>query len=239
MESLDGFKWYIRRPSDYLVLNEGEECLMQFLRAASGKDKVLLDVGAHVGKYAVRLSRLYWKVLAFEPNPENLKTLYKNLELNKCGNVKVFEVAAGDFEGELEIHDMGGSSTLLSAERKTPVYRVKVKRIDDLASHADVVKIDVEGWEERVVRGMFRLIEKDLPLIIIEHHEARGYKNLGDMKGRIRKLLSSYYAFDLNGIHSAYIPKTISKEEIAERFPCVIACCWIKKVFDNVKAGRD
>ena len=239
MESWDGFKWFIRRKDDLLVLNDGEECLMRFLKEASGKDKVLLDVGAHVGKYTVRLSRLYGKVIAFEPNPENLKTLRKNLELNKCSNVEVLEFAAGDFEGELELHDMGGSSTFLGVKQKTPVYKVYVKRIDDLVEHADVVKIDAEGWEERVVRGMYRLIERDLPLIVIEHHEARGYKNLGDMKGRIRRLLSGYYAFDVNGIHSVYIPKNFGKEEIAERFPSVIVCCWIKRVFDNVKAGRD
>ena len=56
LTSWDGYKWYIENDSDKLPLNEGEETVLKFLYMVARRDRIFLDVGAHVGKYTVRMS---------------------------------------------------------------------------------------------------------------------------------------------------------------------------------------
>ena len=142
---------------------------------------VLFDVGANVGFFTVIGARIVGeegRVYAFEPVARNAAYLRLNCRLNRLRNVQVLQVAAGDEtrSGALHLADYSGGSTLDVAGRP-PDYRrtrsVDVVRIDDLMESSafappDVVKIDVEGAELHVLRGMQRTLQQCRPVVIYE-----------------------------------------------------------------------
>ena len=222
--SLDKYRWFIESDEDYLVLNEGEYTVRKFLREIARPDWVFVDVGAHVGEYAVRLARYYMKVIAIEPNPRAVAKLVKNIKLNNINNIEVIQVACGDVETEMMLRVRGGSSTLLPDIKSDTVVKVKVTRLDNIVEHADVIKIDVEGFEEKVILGAMKLIEKCRPILVIEHHEERGYQQCAGMRERIKKHLRGYIAFNLDFVHWAYVPEGDRLEHVLKTCPDVI--CW-------------
>ena len=126
----------------------------------------VMDVGANVGIYSLYLSRAVGpagKVLAVEPDPDNLALLRANLELNGCDNVIVLPFALGiesgevdlfqtdDNRGNLSFADLGGTGRSVS---------VSVRRgeqvLEELGVAPRVAKIDVEGAEPQVISGLGR-----------------------------------------------------------------------------------
>jgi len=234
VKSWDGFKWYIENDSHKLVLNDGERTVIEFLKMVSGKGKVFVDIGAYLGSHTVRLAKYYEFVYAVEPNPEAVKVLRENLKLNDIYNYVIMQFALGDREGEAILNLRGGSSTLLEGYKGKGKIRVKVKRLDDIIDYANVIKIDVEGYEEHVIRGGLDLIRKCKPVIVIEHHENREYKELKGTRERIRKLLSDYISINLNGVHYAYVPKDYDLSKIKD----ALVWDWINYVLKNIEEGR-
>jgi FkbM family methyltransferase len=104
----------------------------------------------------------------------------KNLELNRAGNVNLRQVALGDKEGSITFHtasdDHLGTSTLRpSGADKGRSEQVQLVRLDSSvqpSDRVDLVKIDVEGAEMLVLRGMTRLLEAQRPSIILELTDA-------------------------------------------------------------------
>lgn len=234
VKSLDGFKWVIKNKDDVLVLNEGEYTVRLALIEYASKDKVFCDVGAHVGEYTVRMSKYYKQVIAIEPNPEALEVLRENLKINNITNVIIIPKACGDCKTTLILYDRGGSSTFLNNYKTDKYYIVEVDKLDHLVEKVDVIKIDVEGYEEKVIRGAMRLIKYCKPIIVIEHHEFRGYEECKGMKERIQKLLSDYYCLCLDDTHYAYIPK----EHDLRNYPFTVFCHWINKCLKNLQEGK-
>lgn len=139
-----------------------------------------VDVGAHAGTYSVLLSHHADHVYAFEPSPHSFEIL-KNLNI---GNVTVFNIALGNENGEAEISfpRVSGKIDFALATLRTlgadeyeriDLQKVKVSKFNDFETQIDFnridfVKIDVEGFEMHVLRGMDRLIEQYKPTLLIE-----------------------------------------------------------------------
>jgi FkbM family methyltransferase len=140
------------------------------------------DVGANYGVHTVLMSRLVGptgRVCAFEPVPALADSVADHIALNKCANVDVFQVALDESSGFADFATSTGTSTghLLSsdARRTGDILRVEVATLDDLVFERglplpDVIKIDVEGAESRVLHGASRVLEEAHPLLIVELH---------------------------------------------------------------------
>lgn len=235
-ESCDGYRWYVREhprfSHDGSTLQFREISTYRALRDASSKDKVFVDIGSHVGYYTVRLAKYYKKVVAIEPNPYSIQALKENIRLNNLTNVEVIECACGDVESEAVLYDRGAMATLLPVVECWERIKVKVKPLDDLVEKADVIKIDAEAYEEKILLGAKRILSECKPVIIIEHHDFRGY-NI-DSEPRIRnQILRDYWAIELNTIHCLYIPKGVDLSPFKQQ----IADVWIKRVLDNIQKG--
>jgi len=127
----------------------------------------VVDVGAHVGYYSVMCSRRVGPgggVLAFEPEPENHRLLQANLLLNDCRNVQVRQVALADGRGRASLHlsdeNFGDHRLQAVAGRRT--VDVETLTLDEALDgfEPDFVKIDTQGAEPRILRGMARLLER-------------------------------------------------------------------------------
>ncbi len=127
-----------------------------------------IDIGAHVGYYSVLLSRCVGEqgtVLAFEPEPENYRLLSANLLLNDCRNVRAHALAIAAGAGQ---EGLFLSADNLGDHRLQPTpgrHSVEVRTIDldsmVEAAPVDFVKIDTQGAEPRVLRGMAGTIRQN------------------------------------------------------------------------------
>jgi FkbM family methyltransferase len=131
----------------------------------------VLDVGANIGLYSLALSRAVGpsgRVIAVEPDPDNLALLRKNLQANGCTNVTVIEDALGDESKDALLYESSDNRGALSTSDITGVgasraIRVRMRRGDDVMAEiglsARVAKIDVEGVEPLVtiLRSSYRV----------------------------------------------------------------------------------
>ena len=138
---------------------------------------VFIDVGANIGYFTVLASRLVGatgKVIAIEANPRTFKRLEANVALNRCANVDLCHVAAGEVLGfatmfEREPGNAGGDQVNFAAA--AAIASIKVERIDRLVGKQPVrlIKLDVEGAEAKALRGASGLLERaDAPDLVFE-----------------------------------------------------------------------
>jgi FkbM family methyltransferase len=150
-----------------------QEALVQYL----GPGDVLYDVGANVGYMSVLGARLVGprgRVECFEPLPSNVELLRENLDTNKFTNFAIHEFAASDHDGQarMSLGDglrIGNGQIVETADHTT--IEVPIHRLDGLKLRPpQLVKIDVEGVELAVLRGMTNILEASRPKIIVELH---------------------------------------------------------------------
>jgi FkbM family methyltransferase len=173
---------------------------LDFLRANTPAGGVFVDVGANVGTYAMVLARHVGprgQVIAIEPHPVTHARLAFNGMASGYRHVILVAAAAADADGELMIETDGdnlGASHIASAKTSSDsairVPSLRLLRIlrDAGTAHVDTLKIDVEGYEDRVLMGFFR----DAPLslwpraVVIEHLSRNEWLEdcLADMRAR-------------------------------------------------------
>ena len=180
-----------------------------------GSGGVFVDIGANIGYYALNAARLgATQVLAIEPNPMILARLQDNIALNNLSSkITVHEVAIGATQGVAELiiseNDFGSSSIVNKTVgthhinvQVMPLFRILEK---EGAEMADVIKIDIEGMEDRALFPYFETIKRNHypKLIIMEdginaHWErdilswllTNGYYKVGRTRGNIMLALS-------------------------------------------------
>jgi len=130
-----------------------------------------LDIGAHVGIWTKRLSRDFSQVLCFEPLQKHIECHKKNCEY--LNNVTLYEYALSDVETDsimtTKDHNSGMSSLLELKFKDKETIIVKTKTLDSFnLPKVDFMKIDVEGYEAKVLSGAKETITKWKPKIYIE-----------------------------------------------------------------------
>jgi FkbM family methyltransferase len=141
---------------------------LDFLRAHTPKGGVFVDVGSNAGTYALPLAHHVGpqgRVIAVEPHPIMVARLAFNQAASGSGNVALIAAAAGDADGELMIEtdheNYGASHVYPDASARSEAIRVPAMRLLSILRNQDVtkidsLKIDVEGYEDRVLVGFFR-----------------------------------------------------------------------------------
>ncbi len=128
----------------------------------------VVDVGAHVGYFTVLFSRLCGAdgfVHAFEPEPSNHRLLRANLLVNDCSNVEAHALALSDSAGTDSLFlspDNGGDHRMyfVAGRARCSVRTDTLDRV--LATErVDFMKIDAQGAEPRILRGMQGLIARE------------------------------------------------------------------------------
>lgn len=191
----NGAKFLARRgKTDILVLNEFSEPWMKHYFKPE-KGDVVIDVGAHVGKYALTAANLVRDegiVIAIEAHPENFDALLKNISLNGFKNVIPLNVAAFNKDDEqLRLFGSRDNGYSLKAFPNTGGVNVRAKRIDSIVENLNIkkvdwVKIDVEGAEVEVLEGMEKIVTRFSPKILIEVH-LENMRKIDDLLKNFRK----------------------------------------------------
>ncbi len=138
-------------------------------------DDVVLEVGANIGYYALMEASRCRKIYAFEPHPENVTRLKRNIELNGYTNIEVLHGGFGEEDGTLKLYTSELSNWHTAKENpgsSSEFIEVDCHRIDTFTEgHAapTFIKMDVEGYELQVLRGATETL-KHIRHLFIELH---------------------------------------------------------------------
>jgi FkbM family methyltransferase len=173
--SVDGIKYsLIDEESLWIVINY-ESFVSPWFKPS--KDQVVLDVGAHIGKYTLKTAKsvgMNGKVIAIEGDPENFRKLEKNIMLNNIQNALLFNLVAWNEERTLKIfHGKCAGWNSVKIDWKLGWHEAKAKPLDKIIEECsinrlDLVKIDVEDAEWEVLASLGETISKFRPKIIVE-----------------------------------------------------------------------
>jgi FkbM family methyltransferase len=178
------YKGNVRNQIDADVFFYGgfEKTMLFFLRDVLAiAPGTFVDVGANVGNHSLFMSRYAEHVHSFEPFPPVLDKMMCQVKANHVDNITIHQVALGDEAGVIPFYappeeSMGGGSFLESVASKhgqRPVVDLPVVCGDDyFARHGinefSAIKIDVEGYEIPVLKGLASTLKRIRPLVIME-----------------------------------------------------------------------
>lgn len=142
-----------------------------------------VDIGANIGMISLHGAALVGnsgQIDSFEPNPECCRRIKEFLELNNIGHVKLHEVGLSDVPdtltlSEISQHSGMGTLTLPSGvkdELISKTFEVSVSVGDDILTKNSkpikFIKIDVEGFEYRVLKGLEKTLKTWNPIVVTE-----------------------------------------------------------------------
>jgi FkbM family methyltransferase len=155
---------------------------LDFLRGHVAAGGSFVDVGANVGTYALPLARhvgASGQVIAVEPHPVTHARLAFNRMASGLQQVTLVAAAAGDSDGDLMIETDGdnlGASHVVTGKASASAIKVPSRRLQGILGESgltriDALKIDVEGFEDRVLIGFFATAPQALwpRAVVIEH----------------------------------------------------------------------
>lgn len=180
----------------------------------------ILDIGANIGFYAKILSDLTGargKVYCFEPDSTNFSYLQKAVKDHK--NISTFNMAVSDAESVLKVY----KSKLLNVDHRTypvnnydSIEEVKANSIDNLISSgtiqpANIIKIDIQGYELVAFKGMKKLLSESRDLKIVAEFWPHGFMRAGS---------SAIELFDFFGSlgYSIYFIGTNSDQKVTREY---------------------
>jgi FkbM family methyltransferase len=162
-----------------------EAAIVSAVAARFHEGEVAWDIGANLGLYSVALARRAGstgRLFCFEANPLCVFFLRLNLAVNGVSNAEIIPCALVDRAGDVAFTINYGNSNL-GVGKPSPVYAMKPGHrvlvagcaADDLVESEEIappalVKIDVEGGEGAVLRGMTRTLARHHPFLMIEIH---------------------------------------------------------------------
>jgi FkbM family methyltransferase len=166
-----------------------ERGLLAWFRTTVKAGECWLDVGAHYGYTALALSELvgaHGRVWAFEPIAETAGHLMRTARLNELTQLSVLPIGLGEPESlsltqSAFVRGMA-DSTLNLSHQSASILIARLDwlwpRLDDTSRRIHGIKIDVQGMELHVLRGMTGLLRAYRPLVVVELHAGVSRRDL-------------------------------------------------------------
>lgn len=183
-----------------LVSYSGEPDMVEFLKTNIHKDDIIWDIGANVGAYSLLAAKINGscakKVVSFEPYIPTFAHLWENIVLNDCTDrviplcVALTDKSSLDFLGISNVN-AGSSEHIIGDDKLLLIQPCIVMKGDDINNYLDIpspsiLKIDVDGFEVNVLKGMQDILgNKFLRGIIVEVER-------GKTEGPVTTLLQNY-----------------------------------------------
>ena len=141
---------------------------------------IFMDIGANVGHHSIFLSKFASQVLAFEPYPKVNMQFKKQIAHNNISNIQIFETGLSDRRETLNYYAPTGNNEGIGSfdessigKGNTSYGKLELQEGDqviesDSWKNIKLIKIDVEGFEKKVIKGLSRTIEEERPVIVCE-----------------------------------------------------------------------
>lgn len=211
---------------DYVIYTEGayEKRFLDLVEALLPQRRAALDIGANIGNHALFFSKMFSSVHAFEPNPQVIARLRRNVDANRAENITVHEFGLSSECAELPFHcNVDGNAGMgkFLPENAETATKLTVKRGDEIIetrriNDVDFIKVDVEGHEVSVLQGLRGVIERQQPVVAFEFHAADhpdGYFN------EFRSALPGYRFFECLYNTAGSLAKQIKWQLQSRGFP--------------------
>ena len=168
-----------------------EKAETRFFQSACRDGMTFLDVGANLGYYTALAARAVGpngRVLAVEPDPDSFGYLEQTIAANAVGNVQAFPVAASDAPATLPLYistDNRGDNRLYASGKARPQVEVAARPLDALLREnkidtVDLIKIDVQGYEPKVIAGLRETITASPNLTLLTEFWPQGIDEAGE-----------------------------------------------------------
>lgn len=153
-----------------------ENEVYRYLISKMKEGDVFIDVGAHVGKYALQAAKIVGSrglVIAIEPFPGNYSALLKGISLNNLKNIIALNLAAWNENCKLRLFITEVSSHHSVKNNDLEFIQVEAQTIDSILEKLNVttcdwIKIDAEGAEYEIIKGLEKCLRNIRPKFIIE-----------------------------------------------------------------------
>lgn len=191
-----GEQFYARAYFFYKKRREAPQTAL--IRRLAQPGTLAIDVGANIGYFTMIMANAVGPsgaVLAFEPDVRNLELLRMTLRRHRVGNARIVPSALGDYSGRAELWvnaDHPADHRMYPFNGHAGGYQIDIITFDDFMSvygdarRVSVVKIDVQGAELRVLRGMQdTLVRHPLAHLLLEvspDHLAEGGTRFGEVR---------------------------------------------------------
>ena len=141
---------------------------------------IFMDIGANVGHHSIFLSKFASQVLAFEPYPKVNMQFKQQIAHNNISNIQIFETGLSDRRETLNYYAPTGNNEGIGSfdessigKGNTSYGKLELREGDqviesDSWKNIKLIKIDVEGFEKKVIKGLSRTIEEERPVIVCE-----------------------------------------------------------------------
>lgn len=184
---LRGYRWIKGASVNGCWLGSFEQDKQVLFSTLVRPGQTVLDIGANVGFYTLLAAELVGnsgRVVSFEPLPRNQHYLREHVRLNGLTNVTLIEAAVADREGRASFASADAPEMgRLSDEGQ---LEVEVVSLDGAIAAGrvpvpDLMKIDVEGAEARVLEGARNLLATRRPTILLATHGAEVHRRCCDL----------------------------------------------------------
>jgi FkbM family methyltransferase len=169
----------------------------------------IIDIGANFGYHTLLFSReVQENVYAFEPQMQNFQLLENNIKHNNIKNIILYNFACGDNNCYVKMPIIEEYTNMVNMGDITPDNGIsnnfsitKSVILDEInfPSKIDFIKIDVQGWEKKVLIGAHNLLKKYKPVLIVEFEHfqlAKTNTSCEELFNFIRN--NNYYIFYLS-----------------------------------------
>lgn len=186
----------------------------QLLRDLLDEVDVFVNIGANIGYYCCHALSLNKHSVAFEPMPNNLYYLYKNIKINNWNNIKIFPVALSNENGITKIFGNNTGASLIRGwgnfEDSFYTYVPKLT-LDEIllkkyCNKKLLFMIDIEGSELEMLQGALITIKQEpspiwIVEIVLESKTLNKKKNIDRYKKTFDMfLLNGYKSYSINGV---------------------------------------
>lgn len=170
---------------DFLGHGEYEPHTTKLVEEYVKPDDVCVDVGASIGYFTLLFARLGKEVYSVEPTRNQFEFLKENVKLNKYEyKVKLFNLAASDKKEDLHIQ----ANATQDHMDAVPLDSILPKKVD-------FVKIDVDGSEPKVLKGLVKTIERNPQLKMIIEYYPSYIEKLGNQPQEMLEILDKYFTY--------------------------------------------
>jgi FkbM family methyltransferase len=173
---------------------------LAFLERHVKPGMTVVDVGANLGLYSLAIAKLVGesgRVYSFEPSPSLYCAAARNIERNNRGRIiRLENVGLGSKTGTATL-DLGvfnsGNNRLVESSQHATAVQVPITRLDDILPDltVDWIKIDSQGWEIEVLRGMKETLRRNRSVCLYFEYWPAGLRHSGEDPASLTDILQA------------------------------------------------
>ncbi len=174
--------WRTKKPYEFEMLKDVLKKLSMGIQGG-----IFLDCGMNIGNHSLFIAANGYRVIAFEANPKMVEIAQESVRINHFQDkISIFETGISDkyekayFPREFT-NNFGGMFLESCNEDKQDFIECRTIDSYDIREFVSVMKIDVEGWECKVIRGAKKLIFKNRPIIYAEANHIDDFVELDNL----------------------------------------------------------